>query len=120
MELNNIQGFSQKLSQKYSGAILEAVSHGIKNDPVYKPHKVKPDEQYIRVYDALKTWRKNIGIKLKVESDVILPKDYIDKIASNNPEKLEDLKTIMNEIPFRFNHYGKGIMETLEKVGRNL
>jgi ribonuclease D len=117
-ELSKINGFSEKLSQKYASLIIDAVYLGMKNDPVFKPHKSKPDDQYICLYDALKIWRKKIGLKLKVESDVILPKEFIDKIANNNPKNLEELKTIMIEIPYRFTNFGEGIMTTLDKALR--
>ena len=112
-ELNNIKGFSSKLSNKYGEQILEEVKRGLRNKPVYKPHNTKPDEKYLRIYESLKLWRKKIASSNNVESDVILPKEYIEKIASCSPEDLSGLEMVMKDIPYRFSHFGETIMRVI-------
>lgn len=117
-QLGNIKGFSTKLSLKYGAQILEEVNKGLKNKPVYKPHKTKPDEQYLHIYESLKLWRKKIASTYNVESDVILPKEFIEKIASNLPKDISCLKDVMKDIPYRFNHFGETIMRVIDLAER--
>lgn len=112
-QLNNIKGFSYKLNQRYGEQILNVVKTGLKQEPVYKPHTTKPDEQYLSIYEALKLWRKKIAATNNVESDVILPKEYIEKIASNSPKDLSELEVIMKDIPYRFTHFGESILSVI-------
>jgi ribonuclease D len=63
--------------------------------------------------DLIKNWRKEMGLKYDVPSDVILPKDILEKIASENPKGKEDLKLIMNDIPWRYQHFSEQILSVI-------
>jgi len=89
-----------------------------KPTPLLKKARTKrPDQAMLNRYNALHEWRKEQGRKLKVESDVILPRDYLEKIAAKNPANLSELKEIMREIPWRFEQYGKAIIAAIQPKG---
>lgn len=112
-ELYEISGLSDKLIGRYATELLHAIKLGIGNEPTYRPHTCKPSEAYIRRYDRLKSWRKEKAMQLKVESDVILPKEYLEILAQKTPDSFEEVHEIMTDIPFRFSAYGHEIIQLL-------
>ena len=48
-----------------------------------------------------------------VESDVILPRDLLYAIAVSNPCSPGDLAGIMQDVPWRFDRFGKEILREL-------
>jgi len=77
--------------------------------------KARPDDRFLRRLDALKEWRKLKGKELKVESDVILPRDFLEVIAAENPESSQSQHAIMARIPWRYQHFSKEIFSLLRK-----
>ena len=67
----------------------------------------------LRRLEKLKVWRKNVGLEMGVESDVILPKPYVSAIAENPPKNLDELAFIMKETPSRVEKYGAQILKVL-------
>jgi len=114
--LSEIKGVSTKLINKYGYDLIKCVQNGLVNQPVSRQHKIKPSEAYMLRYESLKNWRKNKANSLGVESDVILPKDLIDFISTKNPNSTDELKTIMYEVPYRFNRFGIEILELLSNL----
>jgi ribonuclease D len=57
----------------------------------------------------LKNWRKKVAEELKVESDIVLPKAYLNRLAEQPPKSLKDLEMVMRESPTRFKKYGEQI-----------
>ena len=61
--------------------------------------------------DRLKLWRKNTGLELDVPSDVILPRDTLEIIAEVGPKNENELKELMQDLPARYQRFGKEILE---------
>jgi ribonuclease D len=57
----------------------------------------------------LKNWRKRLAEDLNVESDIILPKAYLNRLAEHPPKTLQELQSVMHESPTRFADYGEQI-----------
>ena len=72
-------------------------------------------ERNLYSIDALKEWRKTKGKEASVESDVVLPRDFVERIAAENPESMEKLHQLMARIPWRYQHYSKEIFSVLRK-----
>lgn len=115
-ELRAVPELSQKQYQRHREGLLMAVQAGLKTEPVYPPRIPKPDEEYLARLEALRTWRKLTGRQNDVKSDVVLPRDVMFAIAARNPENLEDLGEVMEQIPWRFEKYGDQILETLSDI----
>ena len=117
-ELVEIKGLSEKLVKRHGQALLTAVVRGENAEPVRRPKKTRPDERFLNRFNALREWRKNKGKELKVESDVVLPRDYVEIIASGNPTTLSDLTVFMKDIPYRSHHFGREIIKVLKGVNQ--
>ena len=48
---------------------------------------------------------------MDVPSDVILPRDIMEKIAEAGPQTASDLQKIMGSCPARYRRFGKEILE---------
>lgn len=115
-ELRAVPELSQKQYQRHREGLLKAVQAGLKTEPVYPPRIPKPDEEYLARLEALRTWRKMTGRQNDVKSDVVLPRDVMFAIAARNPENLDALGEVMEQIPWRFEKYGDQILETLSDI----
>jgi len=114
-DLIGVKGLTVTMLERYGTGIFAAIYRGETAPPIKRPRKIKPDEQYLNRLNALREWRKNKGLELKVESDVILPRDQVELIASISPKTIEDLHVIMKDIPYRSKHFSKEIMSVLKK-----
>lgn len=114
-DLIGVKGITVRVLERYGTGIFSAIYRGETAPPLKRPRKNKPDEQYLNRLNALRDWRKNKGLELKVESDVILPRDQVEMIASISPKTMDDLKVIMKDIPYRSHHFGKEILGVLKK-----
>ncbi|HKY53319.1 MAG TPA: HRDC domain-containing protein, partial [Anaerolineales bacterium] len=61
----------------------------------------------------LKSWRKNVAKKMSVESDIVLPKRYLNTLAEHPPKNLHELESLMSDSPWRFRQYGTQILSLL-------
>ncbi len=114
-EMNEVYGLSPKIIERYGSELLNAIRTGLAKEPTYRPHKPRPNEAYLHRYERLKSWRKEKAEEKKVESDVILPKEYLDNFAHKNPETLVEAHEIMSDIPYRFSKYGQEIINLLSR-----
>ena len=78
--------------------------------PLVKVEQAKrPKDATLKRLDKLKTWRKNMAEEIKVESDIILPKSFLNILSEYPPKNLDELKSIMRDSPNRFATYGDQI-----------
>ncbi|HHH83787.1 MAG TPA: hypothetical protein ENL35_12475, partial [Chloroflexi bacterium] len=54
-----------------------------------------------------------IAQRLKVESDIILPRDLMLSLATQPPRSLQELEARMGPLQLRFRLYGEAIFQTL-------
>jgi len=99
----------------YASDILAAVRRGIQARPVRRPVPPRPDEAFLRRLESLRQWRKNAARKMGVESDVVLPRAFMQAIAEKNPKNLAALSALMPDSPWRLEMYGDKILELLKK-----
>ena len=118
-EMTTVKGMSEKLIHRHGQAIIAAIQRGDAAEPVRRPKKIRPDEQFLNRFNALREWRKNKGKELKVESDVVLPRDFVELIASGNPGTQDDLAVYMKDIPYRSSHFGHEIMHVLKGLNHH-
>ncbi|MHC1740186.1 MAG: ribonuclease D [Anaerolineaceae bacterium] len=114
-DLLNYRGITSHLYQRFGSKLMAAIQRGQASPPLLRPSKTRPDEHFLRRLDALKEWRKIKGKELKVESDVILPRDILEKISAENPNSLQGLHILMARVPWRYQHFSKEIFSLLRK-----
>ena len=114
-ELEIIENLSPRLAQRYGHGLIAAVKRGLEAPPIILPRYKRPSQAYIKRLEYLKLWRKNKGKKMGVQSDIILPKDILEDIAGRKPKDVPELKKVMEEVPWRFNHFGGEILQIITK-----
>jgi ribonuclease D len=117
-DLRNIKEIPPKLVDRYAEGLLAAVEKGLLAPPTkLKPHK-RPSSAYLNRLDALKVWRKQAGLRMGVQSDIILPRDILENIVGANPSNMAELKIIMAEIPWRFRHFATEILAVIQQESK--
>jgi len=99
----------------FGSEILQAVRRGQLTSTVSRPHTSRPNQSYLDRLNNLAEWRKTIGKKIGVESDIILPKNWMHLIAERNPKNLADLAVLMPFAPWRLEQFGEQILKVLQK-----
>jgi ribonuclease D len=106
-------GLSPKQIRLWGSEILEAVKRGTVAPLVEREPVKRPSDAMLKRLEKLKNWRKKAAQQLKVESDIILPKIYLNRLAEHPPKSLSELESIMHESPTRFAKYGEQIYRLL-------
>ena len=106
-------GLSNRQVMRWGKAVLQAVERG-QEAPLVKPQQAeRPDEAFLSRLEALKTWRKETGRKMGVESDVVLPRPLMELIAEHAPENMTELSGLLEESPWRMARFGPQILKTV-------
>jgi ribonuclease D len=106
-------GLSPKQIRLWGSEILEAVKRGTVSPLVEREQAKRPSDWMLKRLQKLKNWRKKVAQELKVESDIVLPKVYLNRLAEEPPKSLRELESIMHESPTRFAKYGEQIYRLL-------
>ena len=114
-DLENVEGMTTKLLRRHGEQLFSAITKGLASPPIPKPARPSLDEKYLVRMEKLKQWRKKIGKELKVESDVILPRDLMESIAYHHPRTKKELEALMRDSPYRFSKFGQAILEQLNQ-----
>ena len=114
-ELSSISGMTQSQVRRHGESILRLVRAGLRAKPIYPEHPPRPSEPYLSRVDQLRSWRKRTAAKMGVQSDVILPRNIMHRLAQNNPQCSEDLASLLKDVPWRMEHFGLQILEAMTK-----
>jgi ribonuclease D len=109
------QFLTERQRHHFGSDVLRAVSRGKQAVPLSRPRPKRPDQAYVQRLDILSGWRKNQAQQTGLESDIILPKSWMQAIAERNPQNTAELAALMPESPWRLKHYGE---EILAAIGR--
>lgn len=113
-DLYEIKGLTKYFIRKYGKSLLAAIESSKNTRSLPRPANTpKPSVDVLNRKDLLKNWRKEMGLKYDVPSDVILPKDILENIASVNPKEKEELKVIMSDIPWRYQRFSEQILSVI-------
>ena len=112
-ELALLPSLSERLVNRYSRKIMQAVQAGRNAQPEYPPRHKRPENAILNRMDALREWRKETGEQIGVPSDVILPRDVLTRIAWGGPKDLSDLEGQMQDVPYRFTRFGQEILSVI-------
>lgn len=106
-------GMSEKQIRLWGGPILAAVQRGVDLPPVKRKPTHRPNDAVAMRLDKLKNWRKTVGQQMGVESDVILPKSYVQLLAEHAPHTIPELEALMAPLPWRYQQFGGQILKLL-------
>jgi ribonuclease D len=110
-ELSDLPGMSPGQVRRHGKALLQAVYEGRKDSPTKRPRPPHLDDQIINLIEALRNWRKLMARKIGVESDIVLPRDILEKIGHAQPDSKEALAELMKDLPWRFQEFGDQIYQ---------
>jgi ribonuclease D len=102
-------GLSPKQIRLWGSEILEAVKRGTVAPLVEREQARRPSEKTLKRLERLKNWRKKVAQEMGVESDIVLPKVYLNSLAEDPPKSLQQLELIMRDSTTRFHKYGEQI-----------
>jgi len=111
-------GMTYRQVYRFGSGVLAAISRGAAAPPLYPPAHPRPDEDFLNRMEALSDWRKNRARSLGVESDVVLPREHVSKIARHNPPDETALRHLMDDIPWRYEQFSRQILRVLVRVNQ--
>ena len=112
-ELFILSTLSERLANRYKKQIMQAVRAGKQASPEYPPKHKRTKKVIIKRSDALREWRKVTGVELGLPSDVILPRDVLNRIAWAGPTDTRELQEQMFDVPYRFDRFGGEILKSI-------
>jgi ribonuclease D len=117
-ELRAVPGVTPGQAARWGAGILKAVRIG-RNAPIPSPPQgARKNWPAIARHEALRRWRKQRAAARGVESDVILSREVLWRIAEQAPGTLEELAAVEGLGPSRFRCYGEEIMRVLADLDR--
>ncbi len=112
--LEEIKGMTPGQIRRFGKGLLAAVQKGSQASAIKRPRGTRYDPEYSDRLEQLRNWRKLTARKLNVESDVVLPRDVMEQIASENPESVSGVEALLTELPWRQSRYSANILEALQ------
>ncbi len=116
--LSRSGALSKKQTERYGRSILRAIRRGLQAQELYMPPTPRPSDSYLLLMDALHTWRKEKARSMGVESDVVLPRNIMQRIVAQAPPTLQDLAQVMADTPWRYKHFGAEILDIILHPGK--
>lgn len=117
--LHNSGALSRKQIERYGRSILRAIQRGVRARELYAPSTPRPSDAYLFLMDAMHSWRKETARRLGVESDVVLPRNIMQRIVAQEPHTLPELAQVMEDTPWRFEHFGAEILDVILHPGKH-
>jgi ribonuclease D len=112
-ELIETGALSEKQFHRYGSELIEVVRRSVNNPVPKRRANHRPSEKYLNRYEKLKRWRVATAAEMKLESDVILPKDIMRAISDLHEITLESLEDVMRTTPWRYKQYAPHILKML-------
>jgi ribonuclease D len=109
-------GMTDRQLHRFGDGALAAIARGLASPPLYPPVHPRPDDEYLYRVEVLSDWRKMRARALGVESDVVLPREHVNKIARHNPTDDASLLPLMEDIPWRYEQFGQQILQSLARI----
>ena len=115
-ELDLLPSLSSGQVRRYGKELMRVIEHWRKTPgKVSKPRAQAPDEAVLRRREILGAWRKERGIDQGLPSNVILPRELLEKIAQATLPDLQALRELMSGSPSRFEMYGETLFNLLKE-----
>ncbi len=103
-------GIPERVAGRWGRGLLQAVDQGKRRKPPVPERNSRFDEASQARLEAIRKWRKQRAEARGVESDVILCRDAMYRIARENPRSLAALGEIPGLGPYRLGKYGEEIL----------
>jgi len=114
-QLENISFLSKNHIHQYGNGLLDAIKRSERIVVKDRENHNRYDDVVQMLKERLNDWRRDKGVSLGVPSDVIISKDMLNKVAEVNPQSMYALKQLLQDLPVRFEHYGREIFDVIKK-----
>lgn len=109
---------SENQRHRFGTDILRAVNRGLNAPAVTRPSRAaRPNQAFLVRLDKLSEWRKKTAAKMEIESDLVLPKNWMHVIAEKPPKDIQELAELMPGSPWRIEQFGDEILRLVAKKG---
>ena len=115
-ELSRLPGMTRGQVRRHGKALLNAVWLGKQDAPTKRPRQPYIDDRILTLIEDLRNWRKVTARKIGVESDIVLPRDVMEKIAHAMPKSKKELSRLMEDVPWRYGEYGEKILQITQEI----
>ena len=115
-QLSKLELSSKKAVLRYADELIDVIRVGLDSEPIYPPKRVRLDSSYLARENALRDWRKRMAKKMNVNSAVILPRELLYAVVSENPVTMKQLAKVMNDVPWRLERFGSDILSELKSA----
>jgi len=106
-------GLAERIVQRWGRVILQSIERGKGRTPPAPERNCHLDERAQTRLEAVRKWRKRRAEARGVESDVILCRDAMFRIARRAPKTLSALGEIPGVGPYRLKAYGEEILAAM-------
>ncbi len=113
--LKQLDDLSPKIVERFGDGLVAAVKRGLALAPIELEKRKRPAQEYVDRLEALQDWRRQAAGKMKVQSDIILPRDVLEQIAASRPRNMAELEALMQSVPWRFGQFGSEILKSIAK-----
>lgn len=116
-QLRQIHGMTSGQIRRYGRQLMQVIEAGKRTTPPPYPKRNKRlPEPVTNRFEKLHNWRKNRAQARGVESDVIISRDALWKIAEANPQTIDELAQIDFVGSWRSQRYGEEILGVLRSA----
>jgi ribonuclease D len=106
-------GLSERQLQRFGKTLLESIERGLTAPLVHATEMERTPDAVLNRLQRLKAWRKKKAEEMGVESDVILPRVYMQALAEQNPRNPQTFEKVLTGSPWRIENFGPELMNVL-------
>lgn len=115
-DLLKFPGLSERVLRKHGRSLLQVLRSPLDPaDLTFPALRPLPSPSAMHRRQALRDWRKEMGLKYDVSSDVILPRELMERIVTRAPETAADLDALMSDYPWRRERFSRAIFAALRQ-----
>ncbi len=115
-DLGRMRGLKRLVDTEQGRQILRVIQEARRERPP-SPPPLPPRAPYAyqRRMERLREWRRDTAQRLGVDSDIVLPRPAMERIAEANPQTQEELAALGVLGPARLRRYGPAIVAVLRR-----
>lgn len=115
-DLRKFPGLSERVLRKHGKSLLQNLRCLLDPaDLTFPATHSLPNPSVMNRRQALRDWRKKMALKYDVPSDVILPRELLERIVARAPGTAAELAALMSDYPWRKARFSEAILAELRR-----